>query len=146
MQDYKNLTVWKKSHELALEVYRLTARTQDRNYPGLMSQLRRASASAAANIVEGCGHASQGEFARFLQMAAASALEVSYHLLLARDLGALDHLAYARLDAKTSQVRQMLGGLLRRVRVDLEKSRPEAARLKRTATEPRTANSEQRTA
>ncbi|MCX5760204.1 MAG: four helix bundle protein [Gemmatimonadetes bacterium] len=124
MQDYNKLAVWGKAHELVLEVYRTTARLPDRNYPGLVSQLRRASASIPANIVEGCAHASQGEFARFLQIASASALEVAYHLLLARDLGAMTTTQYARLEARTLQVRQMLGGLLRRVRSDLAADKP----------------------
>lgn len=119
MQDFKKLAVWSKAHELVLEVYRGTARLPDRSYPGLVSQLRRAAASIPANIVEGCAHASQEEFARFLQLAGASALEVAYHLLLARDLGALSTVQYARLEARTIQVRQMLGGLDRRVRSDL---------------------------
>jgi four helix bundle protein len=119
MQDFKKLAVWAKAHELVLEVYRTTSRLPERGYPGLISQLRRAAASIPANIVEGCAHTSQGEFARFLQHASASALEVAYHLLLARDLGALTATQYARLEARTLQVRQMLGGLLRRVRLDL---------------------------
>lgn len=119
MQDFKKLAVWEKAHELVLEVYRTTGRLPERGYPGLVSQLRRAAASIPANIVEGCGHSSQAEFARFLQLAGASALEVAYHLLLARDLGLLSHVQYARLEARTIQVRQMLGGLFRRVRTDL---------------------------
>ncbi len=119
MQDFKNLAVWTKSHELVVEVYRSTTRVSDRSYPGLMSQMRRAASSIPTNIVEGCGHRSQSEFARFLQMAGASALELSYHLLLAHDLGAIGDIAYAKLDARTLQVRQMLGGLLRKVRGDL---------------------------
>lgn len=124
MQDFTKLAVWEKSHELVLEVYRVTARLPERGYPGLISQLRRAAASIPANIVEGCGHSSQAEFARFLQLAGASGLEVAYHLLLARDLGALTNVQYARLEARTIQVRQMLGGLLRRVRSDLAADKP----------------------
>ena len=124
MQDFKKLAVWAKAHELVLEVYRETARVSERSYPGLLSQLRRAASSIPANIVEGCGHASQAEFARFLQMAGASALELAYHLLLARDLGALSTVQYARLEARTLQVRQMLGGLIRRVRTDLAEKKP----------------------
>jgi four helix bundle protein len=119
MQDFKKLAVWEKSHNLVLETYRATARVPDRSFPGLIAQLRRAAASIPANIVEGCGYASQAEFDRFLQMAGASALELAYHLLLARDLGALSTVQYARLEARTLQVRQMLGGLSRRVRTDL---------------------------
>ena len=135
MQDFTKLAVWTKSHELVLEVYRSTGRFPERGYPGLVSQLRRTSASIPANIVEGCGHASQVEFARFLQLAGASALEVAYHLLLARDLGVLTTVQYARLEARTIQVRQMLGGLVRRVRTDLAVTKSVEKRRKPPATE-----------
>ena len=128
MQDFQKLAVWTKSHELVLEVYRVTARLPERSDPGLLSQLRRSASSIPANIVEGCGHSSQPEFARFLQMAGASALELTYHLLLARDLGALGTVQYARLEARTMQVRQMLGGLIRRVRGDLAEKKSVAKR------------------
>ena len=139
MQDFKKLGVWSKSHELVLEVYRVTARLPERSYPGLLSQLRRSASSIPANIVEGCGHSSQVEFARFLQMAAASSLELAYHLLLARDLGALSAVPYARLEARTLQVRQMLGGLIRRVRTDLAEKKAPAKRRSAADSVERTA-------
>jgi len=116
MQDYCKLDVWVKAHQLTLELYRATTRVSDRSFPGLVSQMRRSASSIPANIVEGCGHATQAELARFLQIACASANELSYHLLLARDLGALPAVPYARLEARTTQVRQMLAGLLRTIR------------------------------
>jgi len=139
MQDFQKLAVWTKSHELVLEVYRVTARVSERSYPGLLSQLRRSASSIPANIVEGCGHSSQPEFARFLQMAGASALELTYHLLLARDLGALSTVQYARLEARTMQVRQMLGGLIRRVRTDIAEKKLPAKRRPAADGEERTA-------
>ena len=116
MQDYRKLDVWEKAHELAVRVYNETLQPSDRAFPGLTSQMRRAASSIPANIAEGCGHESQRELARFLQHAIASAQELQYHLLLAKDVQILHVASYARLDARTSQVRQMLSGLLRRVR------------------------------
>lgn len=116
MQDYRKLDVWEKAHELAVRVYTETRQPTDRAFPGLMAQMRRAASSIPANIAEGCGHDSQRELARFLQHAIASAQELQYHLLLAKDVELLHVASYARLDARTSQVRQMLSGLLRRVR------------------------------
>jgi len=116
MQDYRKLDVWDKAHELAVRVYNETLQPSDRAFPGLTSQMRRAASSIPANIAEGCGHESQRELARFLQHAIASAQELQYHLLLAKDVQILHVASYARLDARTSQVRQMLSGLLRRVR------------------------------
>lgn len=117
MQDFRKLDVWAKGHELVLETHRGLGRAGDRQYPGLSSQIRRAATAIPANIAEGCGHGTRREFARFLQIALASAYELHYHLLLAYDLGAIAGPVYARLDARTQQVKQMLTALLRRVRV-----------------------------
>ncbi|MBM4194718.1 MAG: four helix bundle protein [Gemmatimonadetes bacterium] len=116
MQDFRKLDVWAKAHELAVMVYRATERTADRRYPGLVAQTRRAAGSIPANIAEGCGHHTSGEFARFLQHAVASASELEYHLLLAHDLELMPVAEYARLEARTTQVRRMLAGLINKVR------------------------------
>jgi four helix bundle protein len=122
MQDFRRLDVWRKGHELVLEVYRSTTHVRERRYPGLSAQLKRASTAIPANIAEGCGHASQREFARCLQIAAASAHELHYQLVLGRDLGLLPVTVFARLEARTDQVKRMLSGLTSRVRRDLERS------------------------
>jgi four helix bundle protein len=119
MQDFRKLEVWKKAHELVLETYRCTGSIAERRFPGLSSQLRRAASAVPANIAEGCGHGSQKEFARFLQIAVASSHELHYHLMLCRDLEILPLAAFARLEARTEQVKKMLGGLLAKVRGDL---------------------------
>jgi four helix bundle protein len=116
MQDFRKLGVWAKAHELVLETHVALVKVPDRQYPGLSSQMRRSAAAIPTNIAEGCGHATQRELARFLQIALASAHELHYQLLLAHDLGALPGPLYARLDARTEQVKQMLSALLRRVR------------------------------
>jgi four helix bundle protein len=85
MQDFKNLLVWQKSHACTLLIYRLTKRFPDDERFGLTSQLRRGTASIAANLAQGCGRGSDQDFARFVQMAMGSAAEVEYHLILARD-------------------------------------------------------------
>ena len=87
MRNYKDLHVWEKAHRLTLAIYKTTqAFPKDERF-GLTSQVRRASASIAANLAEGCGRRSDGEMARFVQIAMGSGAELSYHLLLAKDLG-----------------------------------------------------------
>ena len=89
MQDFKKLDVWKRSHELALMVYKLSASFPREEVYGLTSQLRRAASSVPANIAEGCGRDSPLDFAHFLDIAFGSASELEYHLILAKDLGFL---------------------------------------------------------
>ena len=53
---------------------------------GLSSRARRAAHSAAANIAEGCAKKGSAELRRYLNISLGSLSELSYTLLLARDL------------------------------------------------------------
>ncbi|MGA9963850.1 MAG: four helix bundle protein [Terriglobales bacterium] len=74
----------------------------------ITEQLALSSASIGANIAEGCGKRGNNEFQRYLQIAAGSASELDYHLLLARDLGFFEEMDYRRLAGDLSQSRKML--------------------------------------
>jgi four helix bundle protein len=86
MQNFRNLKVWEKAHTLPLDVYQSSRSFPRDEIYSLTSQIRRASVSIGANIAEGSCRSGDADFARFLQMAAGSASEVEYHLLLAHDL------------------------------------------------------------
>jgi four helix bundle protein len=135
VQDYRKLSVWGKSHRLVLMVYEVTGSAPERKYPGLTSQIRRAAASIPANIAEGCGHDGRRELSRFLGIALASSFELSYHLQLALDLGMISRSDFARLDARTDQVRRMLSSLVSKVRQASEA--PRALRGKPTTNDQR---------
>lgn len=87
MLPYERLVVWKDAHALAIDCFRVSARWPDY---WLQRQLRRASESVAANLVEGSSHLSNAEFARFIGLALGSAREAGYHLRFACDVGVLD--------------------------------------------------------
>jgi four helix bundle protein len=112
LKDFKELRVWQKSHELALFVYESSKSFPREEIFGLTSQIRRAAVSIGANIAEGCGRRSDGEFARFLQIARGSASEVENHLLLARDLKYLAGGKHAELTTRLIEVQRMLTSLV----------------------------------
>jgi four helix bundle protein len=116
MQDYKELNVWKKAHQLTLEVYRVTVDFPQSERFGLINQMRRASISIGSNIAEGCGRDSKPDFAHFLQMAMGSTSEVDYQLLLARDLGYIPTDSYLPLSVSAAEVMKMLFALIKKVR------------------------------
>jgi four helix bundle protein len=120
MKDFKELKVWQKAHLLTLMLYRFTRIFPREELYGLTSQMRRCSASIAANIAEGCGRRGNAEFHRFLQIAAGSASELDYHLLLARDLHLLHEPDYRETAGLLLEIRRMLTSLSRKV--DLERS------------------------
>jgi four helix bundle protein len=116
MKDFKDLKVWVKAHEVTLATYQCT-----RNFPreeiyGLTGQMRRAAASIAANIAEGCGRRSDAELHRFLQIARGSASELEYHLLLARDLHFMNDADFKRIELGVVEVQRMLTSLAQRLR------------------------------
>jgi four helix bundle protein len=120
MQDFRNLKVWQKAHALTLAVYRET-----RNFPsdekfGITSQLRRSCASIPANLAEGCARGGDIDFARFVNVAAASASETDYHLLLARDLQYLEESIYQPLFEQLTEVKRMLNSFERTLRSNSE--------------------------
>jgi four helix bundle protein len=125
VKDFKELRVWSKAHELTMLVYKLTrAFPRDEVY-GLTSQVRRSAASIGANIAEGCGRRSDGEMARFLQIARGSASETEYHLLLAKDLGFLQQSDFQTAEQSVVAVQRMLTALVQKVQPRGRKSKTE---------------------
>ena len=115
MEDFKDLIVWGKAHELALSIYQRTRTFPKDEMYGLTSQIRRASASIGANIAEGCGRRSDPEMRRFIQIARGSASELECHLLLARDLQFLPREEFVVLEAKVFEIQRMLASLVQRL-------------------------------
>ncbi len=115
MKDFRDLRVWGKAHGLTLQAYRMTTSFPRCELYGLTSQIRRSAAAIGANIAEGCGKRGNAEFQRYLQIAAGSASELDYHLLLAKDLSFLTEEGYCRLQKDLGELRRMLTALLQKV-------------------------------
>lgn len=62
---WKDLLVWKKAHQLNLELYAVNSSSPECEKFNLLSQLKRASTSVATNIVEGHDRSSKNDFLRF---------------------------------------------------------------------------------
>ena len=116
MQDFRDLKVWQKAHQLTLATYRATARFPADELYGMTSQMRRAAASIPANIAEGCCRSGDVEFARFLQIAMGSASELDYHCLLARDLELSGSETCNQLAGNVGEVKRMLASLIRKLK------------------------------
>ena len=113
MGNYRELSVWKRGHGLALAVYRSTQKFPGSERYGLTTQLRRASISVVSNIVEGSARQGDREYVRFLRIAHGSVCEVQCQLLLARDLEFLERSSWQRLDEECQEIGKMLNGLIR---------------------------------
>ena len=111
MEDFRNLKVWVKAHELTVHIYERTRTFPKEEVYGLTSQMRRAAGSIGAHIAEGCGRRSDPEMKRFVQIARGSASELEQHLLLARDLSFLNQAEFVEFERRTQEVQRMLAAL-----------------------------------
>ena len=84
IQSYRDLRVWQESVNLAESCYRLTKTFPKEELYGMTTQIRRASVSIAANIAEGYGRKTRGEYIQFLYIAQGSLKELETHWLISQ--------------------------------------------------------------
>jgi len=75
-QGFMKLEAWRKADDLASEVFRLTEKEMHSRHRWLSLQLVRAAFSVTANISEGYGRSSLGDYLWFLEFAGGSLNEV----------------------------------------------------------------------
>lgn len=112
MRDYKKYSVWEKSHQLTLDVYKTMVSFPKDEIFGLISQMKRSSSSIPTNIAEGCGRNSDKDFCRFLYIAFGSANELEYQILLSIDLKFMAFENGQKLLFQIEEVKKMLNGLI----------------------------------
>jgi four helix bundle protein len=125
VSDFKRLLVWQKAHALGLHAHRAATGIRRSQDLALRGQITRAAMSIPANIVEGRRQESEKEFARFLRIAVNSGCELEYHLIVARDIGAISEAEAASLLREVTEVRRMIHGLLRKISNSTKEHSPE---------------------
>ena len=123
-RSYRELLVWQKAKNFALQAYRATANFPKTETYGLTSQIRRSAVSVASNIAEGQGRLTSGEFHHFLGQARGSLLEAETQLAIAMDLGFLDHPTFGALDRESYQVLGLIDRLIMSLKQRTGQKRP----------------------
>ena len=116
MKDFRDLKIWGRSHQLTLQVYKLTRSFPKEEMYGLVSQMRRSASSVPTNIAEGCGRNTDADFARFLDASMGSASELDYQLILSRDLAYLSLDAYETINTELVEIKKMLNAFIQKFR------------------------------
>jgi four helix bundle protein len=104
----EDLDVFKLSHSLALEIFKLTKTFPEEEKFGLISQMRRAAYSIPMNLMEGAHRLGTKEYRQFVGIARGSTGEVKYQLMLVKDLEYISEDRYSNLRLKYERVSQML--------------------------------------
>jgi len=85
--DFTNMSVWQKSVELLLKVYRITKHFPAEEKFGLTSDMRRAANSISHNIAEGFGRYEPRDKTRFYKISRGSGYEIISQSIVANKLG-----------------------------------------------------------
>lgn len=120
--DFRDLLVWQRGMDLLIDIYQFTKEfPRDERY-GIVSQLRRASASIPANIAEGHSRDSTKDFLRHLSIAVGSLSEVETFIIAAERLGFGDRDEAPQLLSDCRELTRMMRSLQRSLKSRLSSS------------------------
>jgi four helix bundle protein len=113
---YRDLVVWARAMDLVVVCYQLTKRIPPSEMYGLTSQIRRAAVSIPANIAEGHGRRTLGDYIQHLSIANGSLKELETHLLIAGRLHYVKENEISPALARCAEIGRMLSSLLQKLR------------------------------
>lgn len=111
MHNFKELMVWNKSVDLAVNVYRKTKSFPSEEKFGLTGQIDRSAVSISANIAEGAGRNTKGEFNQFLGIATGSLYELETLLIISEKIGILSSQEFQSVSPQITEITKMISGL-----------------------------------
>lgn len=112
---HRELRVWERGMDLAEACYKVTRSFPREEIYGMTSQVRRAATAVPANIAEGQGRESLGDFVRFLRIAQGSLKELETHLILAARVEITTHESIVPLLAECDGIGKMLHSLIQSI-------------------------------
>lgn len=107
---FEEIQAWQKARQLVGHIYRTCAEGPLSKDWGLRNQLCRAAVSAMTNIAEGFARSTDKDFAHFLDVAKASAVEVQSLLYVALDVCYIDEQEFRTLFQQADETIRLIGG------------------------------------
>lgn len=120
-RDFRKIKAWRLADDFAVSVYSVTRSFPADEQFGVISQIRRAVVSIAANIAEGAGRHHARQYLNFLYTARGSLSEVQYLLHFSKRIGYLSEQLYDKLDSASVELARTLAGLTNAVANDCER-------------------------
>ena len=112
VRDFTELRFWQRARRWSKRIFEATRREPFCADRRLVVQINDSSESVAANIAEGFGRGTQGEFVTFLGYSISSLDETRSHLCAAFDRGYLAEADFGELFREGTEVRRMIVGFI----------------------------------
>src|SRR5438105_2344831 len=110
---FTELKFWQRAREWSKDIFEKTQIEPFHSGRRLVAQINDSSASVMANIAEGFGRGSQGEFVLFLGYAFGSVNETQSHLCVAYDRKFVTKDAFGKLFQTGTEIRKMAVAFLK---------------------------------
>jgi four helix bundle protein len=108
MHRYKELKVWQKAIDLAVEVYRITEKLPKDERFGLIGQMNRSAVSIPSNIAEGAGRNTDKDFNNFLGLALGSSFELDTQLVISNKLEYVNDQDFQKTEKELEHLQNMI--------------------------------------
>jgi four helix bundle protein len=82
MRNFKQLLIWQKGIQIAIQSFNLVSSFPKEEKYGMTSQITRAAISIPSNIAEGSSRSSMKDYNRFLEISLGSSFELETQLLI----------------------------------------------------------------
>ena len=110
---FKDLIVWQKAKDLAVEVYKISMTGVLGQDFGLRDQIRRSAISIASNLAEGDERGTDKDSIRFFYIAKGSLAELRTQIQIAYEIGYFKGELYETIEAECNELGRMVGKLIK---------------------------------
>ena len=116
INSYKDLIIWQKGIDLAVNVYSLSKNFPDDERFALTSQVKRSALSIPANIAEGYGRQSSKSYSQFVKVSRGSLFELETHLILADKLNFINNSElYSQIKEQIIEEGKMINAFIKKL-------------------------------
>ena len=113
MGKFQELKVWQRSKDLAVYIYKVTAKGEFSKDFGLRDQIQKAAVSVPSNIAEGDELDSNKQAIRHFYIAKGSSAEVYTQALIAHEIGYFDIESFRFIEKERTVISSMLARLIK---------------------------------
>ncbi|RED94127.1 four helix bundle protein [Marinoscillum furvescens] len=114
MHNFKELKIWQKGIQLAVDLYKHSESFPDTEKFGLTSQMRRCAVSIPSNIAEGCGRKTDKDLSKFLAHSLGSQYELETQLIISKEIQILDNESFESLTSELNEIQKMTRTLIKK--------------------------------
>lgn len=122
IKSYKEIKIWQKGDLVFDMVCEDVERWPNTKVANIISyQVLKSSGSISANVAEGYGRGTPGEFEQFLRYSRGSSAETDNWLYKAKKRNLISEKRYGRYEGLLEEINKMIGSFIRKLRIQPKK-------------------------